>query len=612
MSTTVTTGLYEFDPDGTNLDNLIQLERQTLQTPGTDDFYFIIPHAAPFFVTSLEIIDDATLQPYVEGVDYVIGHYFVEAMTKTGRAIAGSIRFLDRSIGGVVRLKYQTLGGQWGFDDAAILAELSVKTVNPLTRAWAQVAPLPAAFPPVPHNQSVDDLIGFEEVVASVQSIADAIQTSDEGTNLAHIQSTDNPHQVTKLQVGLGQVSNYPITSDVDAANAVRSDLYMTPKGTRLAIDAVIGSTLTAHTDNLNNPHAVTKFQIGLGKLNNFDTAEESTARAMTATDLYITPKGVSFALDQYYQDNLTVLFEGGNPTNVTKEDVGLGNVSNFPKANVGQAGDATSDATYMTPAMTAVTVNTLVGSALSTHVGRTNNPHEVTAAQVGALTESEITNLLLGKLDVDGTAENANAVYGLNKPGLAADILTGKSADSSKLEGLTPPELRDYMAQSLMPFLSFDLSGNNLDKYIKIMDRPQQVAGDSSPLPSGHVSFLVTGRHIDGREAIIHLHVGEPSEAPTGLVINDAETDLELVTTTDVDDTQSLWFKSPGSIENINVIVISEINPAATILADTDAPDIVDTLPSAGTPVVVSQMLARIENDIASAFEDATATLTT
>lgn len=52
--------------------------------------------------------------------------------------------------------------------------------------------------------------------------------------------------------------------------------------------------SLQAHVSNIDNPHNVTKSQIGLGDVSNYPTAVESEAISGTATDRLITPYGVS------------------------------------------------------------------------------------------------------------------------------------------------------------------------------------------------------------------------------------------------------------------------------------------------------------------------------
>jgi hypothetical protein len=86
------------------------------------------------------------------------------------------------------------------------------------------------------------------------------------GTAYSHSQlTTGNPHSVTKSDVGLGNVPN------VDATNADNiSD------GTTKAIITLTQEsnfeTAYSHTSLTNNPHTVTKTQVGLGNVANVDT----------------------------------------------------------------------------------------------------------------------------------------------------------------------------------------------------------------------------------------------------------------------------------------------------------------------------------------------------
>lgn len=97
----------------------------------------------------------------------------------------------------------------------------------------------------------------------------------------AHIQNRNNPHNVTKQQVGLGNVVNVEQASKVDFQD---------------------------HSNNRNNPHGVTKTQVGLGNVTNVEqaTKQEFNAHATNRN----------------------------NPHSVTKYQVGLGNVDNVRQAS--------------------------------------------------------------------------------------------------------------------------------------------------------------------------------------------------------------------------------------------------------------------------------------
>ena len=51
-----------------------------------------------------------------------------------------------------------------------------------------------------------------------------------------HIADTDNPHTVTKTQVGLGDVENYGIANQTEAEEGTATNKYMTPQRTKEAI----------------------------------------------------------------------------------------------------------------------------------------------------------------------------------------------------------------------------------------------------------------------------------------------------------------------------------------------------------------------------------------
>ncbi len=337
-----TTNLYPEDLYGTNPANLISNEPQTLQAPGPNDYYFIIPKAAPFFVDSVVILNAATMQPYVEGDDYQIGHQFIEAMDSTGRPIAGSIRFMRPTITGQVLVTYRTLGGPWGFSDQAIMRELSNKLVNPLIRSWGDIDPLPYSFPPLPHDQRIDTLIGSKEINETLEKIAAIIEASAQGATQSHLTNYDNPHRVSKAQVGLGNVPNFFMATDQQHEDGTRNDLFTNPRGALLMIQKFALVPLNTHVADYDNPHRV------------------------------------------------------------GKQQVGLGNVPNFPKATAAQATDPINDSTLMTPYTTSLLIQSMSNDPrldqliidFNEHITAIN-PHDITPSLIGTYTSEQIDGLI-------------------------------------------------------------------------------------------------------------------------------------------------------------------------------------------------------------------------
>jgi hypothetical protein len=90
----------------------------------------------------------------------------------------------------------------------------------------------------------------------------------------SHIASTANPHNVTKAQVGLGNVDN---TSDVNKP-------VSTAQATAIA---VVQSDIDAHEARTDNPHSTTKAQVGLGNVDNTSDANKPVSTAQqTALNL--------------------------------------------------------------------------------------------------------------------------------------------------------------------------------------------------------------------------------------------------------------------------------------------------------------------------------------
>lgn len=331
MPNMVQTGLYEEDLHGTNPNNLITTETHTLQVPGVDDYYFIIPRAAPYFVSSLKVFNNQTGTLYKENLDYTIGHRFIDAMDSIGRPIAGSIRFMRRDIVGQVRLEYRTLGGNWGYDDTQILAELSRRQYNPITRVWGNIGPLPYSFPPLIHDQSLDTLVGSEDLNESLVRIADILEATAAGTAADHLKDFGNPHKVTKGQVGLGLVNDYATATEQEHVTGTRADLYATPNGVRAAIAAMAGTNLSAHLEDFNNPHKTDKAHVGLGDVANFPIASTIEAVDVTRNDRYLTPYTASLLVQRMQEDprldqllaDFNEHINASNPHGVTPASIG-------------------------------------------------------------------------------------------------------------------------------------------------------------------------------------------------------------------------------------------------------------------------------------------------
>ena len=355
--------LYVFDDTGTLPANLITNELHNVIPPtNLQQANFIVPRAAPFFKTGLVVrtgplITDPIL---VEGTDYIFTHYFVEASRYLGKAIYGSINFLNLSFTGNVYLSYQTLGGNYTLDDYSIVENLTRSLYNIRTVYWTQIVGNFPQFPPIPHPHNVADMTGFLDLITAINNLVTTI--ASQGSNVGSLSATLTNHingvlSHTKEQVGLGNLNNWlPATqTEVDVAAANR---YMTPQMTR---------------------YAIMKFNMGGVELLDADDTVKGITRY--ATDLEavdgnlntvaITPQGWWAALEQYRL--LTEIAIGDlYLTTVQSRDpatfLGYGTWVRFGEGRV-MLGFSTTDATFGTALAT--------GGAETVTIGRSYLPAE-------------------------------------------------------------------------------------------------------------------------------------------------------------------------------------------------------------------------------------------
>lgn len=504
---------YPFDPTGTASTNVVT-ETQAIQSRGMFDHYYIIPRSGPFYAESVKLrlyptganvnnpLGGELLE---EGVHYNFGYHFAHASHTIGKAVYAAISFYDRALEGQLRMEYQNVGGDWVLDDQKFTELLANVAYNPRIATWEQVVELPFQFPVVNHDFNIDDFVGMSEVVDQLEDITEAIAESSAGSSASHVLDKNNPHDVTKDQVGLGLVENYPVAAVNEATQGTANNRYMTPLRTKQLIDAIAMAAHTAHLSDYTNPHQVTKTQVGLGNVQNYALSSQAEAEAGASNARYMTPLrvreaiiaivGTAFAnhvTDHTNPHGVTkaqvglgnvpnigvasdaeaiagqgdgglitprllgmvlseTLGEGvadhiaasDNPHGVTKGQVGLGEVQNFGLASEAEARDATAANKYMTPLAVRQAINALVGDSSNAHVSDFDNPHHVTAAQVGTYDRAELDQLLENKLDQTEVAGDSARVYGLNQEGLAAWISSQKAGDSINFDGKSYTEVK-------------------------------------------------------------------------------------------------------------------------------------------------------------------------
>lgn len=282
------TGLYPYDPSGSSPQNRVTKEIHSVQFHGNRAF--IIPHAAPFFARNTRVYNANTNENYKEGVDYLLGHIFYEAMEAIGQPIYGSILFINEGINSLVGIDYNTLGGKWGHSDVRLAEELANQSLNPEQRSWGMIEDLPDSFVPIRHEDSLLNIKGFNDLMTTMDALVEAVRSTAEGNTKTFKDIWERINSLKPSDIGLGNVANYPVANDTQATEGTDDAVFMTAYRTAMLIDALVGRRLTEHEQNEKNPHHTNKAAVELGDVENYPPATKEIAEKGESDAHYMTP----------------------------------------------------------------------------------------------------------------------------------------------------------------------------------------------------------------------------------------------------------------------------------------------------------------------------------
>lgn len=259
-------------------------------------------------------------------------------------------------------------------------------------------------------------------VAEYTQAIVDGVQ--------AHAILSDNPHGVTKAQVGLSDVLNYGVATQAEAEAGILSDKYVTALRVKQAIGVIGGAAFLGITAQAvdsakleGKTLAEVTSQILAGTIANASKLENQTlAEIITAVNVDIDTK-IAAAIASLVDT------APGTLDTLNELAAALGNDPNFATTV------STQIASKETPEGAQAKVDL--------HANRLDNPHAVTKAQVGL---GSVQNLGLAT-QAQAQAGAVNTVYMTPLRTLEAIAALGgtyflgktdQSVDSAKLEGST------------------------------------------------------------------------------------------------------------------------------------------------------------------------------
>lgn len=168
---------YPLDLSGVSSANYVVDEIHTVSEGHFRDYFFIVPKFGPFYTDNfrMSIVVNNLTRELTEDVDYSFALSYVTGTRITGKAMYGAVTLNNLELNGLLKISYQTVGGDQVVDSLSILSFLADKAYNPRTTIFDLVSNIPNAFPPTPHYQDYDSFYGQEELVRALGEIRDAI-----------------------------------------------------------------------------------------------------------------------------------------------------------------------------------------------------------------------------------------------------------------------------------------------------------------------------------------------------------------------------------------------------------------------------------------------------
>lgn len=248
---------YQEDLEGRNPENKIQDEPKS--TPAGIWTRIIVPDHAPFFTKSLTV-KALNGQPLDLGVHYQIFSIMPRLTDLAGQPVACFIELLDPDLTDVL-LDYHVVG-EYSLIDNRLLQMIFSAVNDDRPVFWENLDNKPVVFPPTLHSHSLirtvicwQDTIEIMDLYLAMKAANGREPTQiridhfyDLLTHYIHIYSemltefltrhmrTNNEHGLTADQVGLEKVDNFETANSGNVLLA-RSDMHLTPQGLETIIE---------------------------------------------------------------------------------------------------------------------------------------------------------------------------------------------------------------------------------------------------------------------------------------------------------------------------------------------------------------------------------------
>lgn len=391
---------YPYDPTGTAETNRVKTVR-TLPRVRNRAF---APDGGPFYKDSVVLIDVESGDEIPKS-EYDCLYLYSEATERVGQSVCGIINVHNQAYYGAVEAITQVVGGSFSSNVSAIQRMLETLEIDNRKIRFDDLIDVPVTMPPAPHLTWVGDLYGAEALVTALEQITAAnVNANADMADLINERYTQVYDLVNSFSGGIGDNENdindlrdlvnnnhdsvtqsiadlaaaaaddrqdlidtyeeldtrikaitTQITSMVAQINANASNISslttslnaLTSRVTALESSlSTLSNQLSTHVNRIDNPHSVTKTQVGLGSVQNYPAGTLAEMRSGTGSRY-----AMSHIVKQFVEEKVAVntaslnahIADKSNPHETTKSHVGLSNVSNFVTGTIAEMRSGTT-----------------------------------------------------------------------------------------------------------------------------------------------------------------------------------------------------------------------------------------------------------------------------
>lgn len=287
MSEINTTGRYEykFDPYMNIPENYIPKERHVVPATSPNDLHFFVPSKAPFFGKSLVVRNLNTGETLRPEIDYKIGWRYASLSTSinlltSSNEVYFAVSILNKDYLGVpLEIDYHTIGARYVLDEKDLATFLRNNQIDPLTTHWDSVENKPAQYATDPHLQSVEDFVGFDQLVAvHKEAYVNNNELFDQfmAALRTHTLDESNPHKVSLVSLGISHLKDTRAASKAQVIVGENDKYYISPK---VFMDVLkeLGILNSPSTCTLKGPTSVNRGAQVDWEVTNFDSFSNYT-----------------------------------------------------------------------------------------------------------------------------------------------------------------------------------------------------------------------------------------------------------------------------------------------------------------------------------------------